>query len=97
MQVIKSVAVWIDHRLTFKVQANSVLVKRRDKLAWLTGIVSRKGSSPTTIQYVATTTILPALLSGAEAWWNATRMIVDPIAPTYHRIAHLITGLPKFA
>lgn len=48
------------------------------------------------MQYLTTTTILPALLYRAEAWWNGTRMILDRIAPTYHQVACLMTGLPRF-
>lgn len=46
---------------------------------------------------MATTTILPTLLYGAEAWWNGFRTILDHIAPTYHWIARLITGLPRYS
>lgn len=95
-QARRSLEVWIERCFTFKTHRNSIWAKGQRKCAWLAGIARRKGSSPATVHYMATTTILPTQLYGAEAWWDGTRMVLDRLAPTYHQIAHLITGLSRF-
>lgn len=90
---MKSLGVWIDHGLGFKIQAAAASSKLRQQSTYLWRIMKRKGASLGAPNHLTHTATLPA---GSEVWWTGTRHIIDQVAPTNNTLARFITGLPKW-
>lgn len=92
--VIKSLGIWIDHHLNFKIQCPNMSPRVRENLGWLTAVARRKGVSPITIDNLTATITLTTLPFGSEIWWTGTPHIITKLEPTNHQMASVLTGLP---
>lgn len=69
-ETVKSLGVWLDHRLSVRIHAASARSRTRTNCSFLNQSSKRKGASPGAIHNLATTTTLPRMLSGSEVWWT---------------------------
>lgn len=93
---MKSLGVWIDHRLGFKIYAAAASSKLRQQSTYLWRITEKKGASPEAINHLTHTATLSAMMWGSEVWWTGARHILNQISPTYNTLARIISGLPKW-
>lgn len=95
-QSIRSFGVTIDHRLTFKAQATRTSARLRGGTGRLWAIAKRKGASPGRLHQILTTENIPGFIWVSEAWWTSARHVMDQLTPSYHALARIISGLPKW-
>lgn len=93
---IKSLGIWIDHRMSFKIHAAAADSKVRQQFAQLWRVTKRKGAFPAALRHFATTATLPGLMWGSEVCWTGARHINDQLAPAYNTVGQIIIGLPAW-
>lgn len=76
---LKSLGIWIGHRLSFKAHAVMTTAKTRRWAGFLWRIIKRKGVTPGALHHLATTTTIPAMLWGSEAWWTGAQHIIGQL------------------
>lgn len=92
---LKSLSVIIDHRASFRIHVAKASNSARGTMGMIAKVTKLRGVSPGAIHHPITSTAIPALLWGSEAWWTGATHVVSGISPTYNSFARLITGLPR--
>lgn len=92
---MKTLGVWLDHRLSFKYPLAFTASRTRSSTYILGRFTQRKVATPRSIHQIAHSLTIPAVLWGAEVWWTEAAHIHSQLGPTYNHIAQVITSLPK--
>lgn len=93
---IKTLAVWVDHRLSFSKHVHSVASKLSQSVARLKSIARAKDLSPEAMHHVAFTTAISAILWDFPPWWNSSRAVLNRLTPAYHSLSRAICQAKRF-
>lgn len=93
---LKSLGVWIYHRLTFKRHTAHTSSHARGSTAALWKITKSKGVSPGSLHHLVTRAAIPGFTWGSEIRWTGARHVIDQVTPAYNGMVRLITGLPQW-
>lgn len=92
--IVRSLGVFIDHKLSFHIQVAAAGAKTRSLASILAKLRKRKGATRTALHYLATTAIILTILRGLEAWWTGAENITRQLAPSHDIQARNITDVP---